>query len=304
EEAVAQYADYALWQREWLQGELLREQVHYWKGQLAGLEPLQLPIDGTQSIAAAKGSAHYMFRLDRGLTDRLKQLGRHEGATLFITLFSAFFTVMAHYTGQEDMVIATDVANRNHRETEHLMGFLANQLPLRMSSRGKTTFKELLRAVRIHFFESLSYQDVPFQKIVEELAPGRSMQDPLVRIKLVLQNAALDLRVEGLKMELLDIVPAASKFDLLLTCFEDHNGIAAGFEGRRSLFSPAVLEFLASQWKQVLEDVSAQPDIGLQAISEKLHGLKNENFAARQMKSRQAIFDKLQSARRKQNSLA
>jgi non-ribosomal peptide synthetase component F len=172
-ELPIQYADYAAWQRRRLQGELLEGQLAYWREQLAGAPPaLELPPVGARPTDAGGGA--YDFGIDEGLTASLEELSRREGATLFMTLLAAYQALLHRYSGQDDIVVGTPVANRNRAELEPLIGFFVNQLALRADFAGAPTFRELLAQVRGRCLSAYAHQDVPFERVVEELKPELS----------------------------------------------------------------------------------------------------------------------------------
>ena len=186
-----QYADYTLWQREWLQGTALEAQLAYWREQLAGAPAvLELPSDRPRPPVQSVRGATQRFVLPRALSQALRQLSRQEGATLFMTLLAAFQVLLARYTGQDDIVVGSPIAGRTHTELEDLIGFFVNTLVLRTNLAGDPTFRELLGRVRAVTLEAYAHQDVPFERLVEELQPQRDLsRAPLVQVLFVLQNS-------------------------------------------------------------------------------------------------------------------
>jgi non-ribosomal peptide synthetase component F/ubiquinone/menaquinone biosynthesis C-methylase UbiE len=190
-EPTIQYADYAVWQRKWLQGAVLENQIEYWKQQLAGVESLQLPTDRPRPPAQTFNGANYNFELQPELRESIHALSRREGTTLFMTLLAAFQTLLHRYTGQEDISIGTPIAGRIRLETESLIGFFVNTLVLRAQLNGDENFSEVLRKVREITLQAHAHQDVPFEKLVEELQPQRDMsRTPLFQVMFTLQNMA------------------------------------------------------------------------------------------------------------------
>ena len=171
-ELPIQYADYAVWQREWLQGEVLNQQLGYWKAKLAGLATLELPTDRPRPPAQSHHGAHVALDLPEALTRALKALGRREGATLFMTLLAAFQVLLHRYSGQDDIAVGTPIAGRGRAELEGLIGFFANTLVLRSDLSGDPEFSALLARVRESALGAYTHQDLPFEKLVEELAPS------------------------------------------------------------------------------------------------------------------------------------
>jgi hypothetical protein len=175
-----QYADYAVWQREWLQGEVLERQLAYWKEKLADLSTLELPTDRPRPPVPSYQGAHLTFDLPAPLTRALKELGRREGTTLFMTLLAAFQVLLHRYSGQDDIAVATPIAGRRRTELEGLIGFFVNTLVLRSNLAGNPAFTELLAQVRETALGDYTHQDLPFEKLVEELSPRRDIsRNPL-----------------------------------------------------------------------------------------------------------------------------
>jgi len=193
EELPIQYADFAVWQREWLKGKTLEAELEYWRKQLAGLEDLDLPTDHPRPVAWSHRGASQRFVVERELTERLRELSRREGVTLFMTLLGGFDVVMSRYSGQEDVVLGTDIANRDRAEIEGVIGFFVNQLVLRVRVSERESISQLLKRVREVCLGAYAHQSLPFEKLVEELQPERDMsRSPLFQAKLILQNMSRD----------------------------------------------------------------------------------------------------------------
>src|SRR6266699_2558333 len=188
-ELPIQYADYAVWQREWLQGEVLAEQLAYWKQQLASVPAvLELPTNRPRPAVPSYRGAMQPFALSKQLTDGLKALSQQEGVTLYMTLVGAFQVLLHRYTGQDDILLGSPVAGRTHAETEDLIGFFINTLVLRSDLSGNPPFRELLRPVREVILEAHAHQDVPFEYLVKELQPERNLgQNPLLQALITLE---------------------------------------------------------------------------------------------------------------------
>src|SRR5947209_1785531 len=189
QELPIQYADYAIWQQEWLQGEVLEKQLTYWKQQLDALPMLQLPLDHPRpAVQTFRGAAQIVI-LPKALTDKLKALSRREGVTLFMTLLAAFQTLLFRYTDQDDIVVGIPIAGRTDSKLEKLIGCFINTLALRTDLAGNPTFRELLRRVREMTLDAYEHQDIPFEKLVEELQPERDLsRNPLTQVMFGLQN--------------------------------------------------------------------------------------------------------------------
>ncbi len=222
-ELPIQYADFAVWQREWLAGEVLERQLSYWKGQLTGAPAvIDLPTDRPRPAVQSYRGAHQSMRLSRELTEKLKELSQREGATLFMTLLAAFQTLLMRYTSQEDIVIGSPIAGRNRAETENLIGFFINTLVLRTDLSGDPTFRELLGRVKELTFGAYEHQDVPFEKLVEELQPERSLsRNPLFQVMFTLLNApGQSLELPGLTLRPLPADSGTSQFDVALAMYD------------------------------------------------------------------------------------
>ncbi|ARU62804.1 hypothetical protein CBW65_18870 [Tumebacillus avium] len=262
-ELPVQYADYALWQRDWLQGEALQGQLSYWKKQLGGeLPTLQLPTDRPRPSRQTQHGAAYEFDLPAELYEGLKELSRQEGATLFMTMLAAFAAVLSRYAGQQDLLIGSPVANRRHSEIEGLIGFFVNTLVMRADLSGNPTFRELIGRVRQVAMEAFAHQDLPFEKLVEELQPEReASQSPLFNVMFVLVNTGKDeLRLHGLSLERQEFAAETAKFDLTLVVGEGTDGLHAGLEYNTDLFDEATVERLASHFVRLLQAAVQNPD--------------------------------------------
>lgn len=266
-ELPIQYADFALWQRQWLQSETVTSQLDYWKRQLVDLPLLKLPVNATPVTVTNYSGKVSSFVLDQALTRELKALSRSEGVTLFVTMLAAFQLLLNRHSSQEDIVIGTDVANRFPIETEQLIGFFVNQLVLRTDLSNNPTFRELLRRVQEVTLTAYEHQDVLFDKLVEALRPDRSRsRTPLFQAKLVLQNAPMEaLELPGLKIQhvTLDQGTHTAKFDLLLTVVETIDGLAVNIECSSELFDDAAIARFSQRFTSLVRDIVARPDARL-----------------------------------------
>jgi hypothetical protein len=263
-EPALQYADFARWQRGWLQGETLAALLAYWRAQLAGAPPvLRLPTDFPRPEDQTFAGAMLSFQLPRALADRVVRLGQRHGATLFMTLLAAWLVLLYRYTGEEDLVVGTPIANRNRAELEGLIGFFVNTLVLRVPVAGDESFGALLARVGEVTLAAYDHQDVPFEKLVDELAPGRDLRHtPLCQVVFNLQNAPTWARSEG---ETPAITPhsGTAKFDLNLTMAETGQGLAGAFEYNTDLFAEPTVRAMRDHLEAVLEAVTADPGIHL-----------------------------------------
>jgi amino acid adenylation domain-containing protein len=262
-ELAIQYADFAVWQRHLLRGPLLEEQLAYWRAKLAGLQgPLELPTDHPRPPVRSAEGARRPFRFPARLTRALEALGQAEGATLFMALLAAFQALLGRYTGQDDVVVGTFVANRGQAELEGLIGFFVNTLALRTNLGGDPTFREVIRRARTTALEAYAHQDVPFERLVEELQPERrSGQNPLLQIVLTLQNTPPEPeRLGQLTVAPLPADTGTATFDLSVNLWETPEGLAGAVEYATELFEPATIERLIGHLGVLLEAAVAQPD--------------------------------------------
>ena len=258
-----QYADFALWQRSWLQGEKLEEQLSYWRAQLADAPPvLDLPTDRPRPAFKTFHGGYLTLIFSKKLSEEITQLGRREGATLFMTLLSAFSALLHRYTNQEDILVGAPIANRNRAETENLIGFFVNTLVLRVRFSDAMTFRELLRQITETALDAYAHQDLPFEKLVEELQPERTLShSPLFQVMFHLQNAVTEsLSLSAVSMSKLEVETQTAKFDLSLSMAESDEGLVATFNYNTDLFGAASIERMAQHFERLLEAAVANPD--------------------------------------------
>ncbi len=262
-ELPVQYADFAVWQRSWLRGEVLEQEIAWWRRQLAGLPPLlELPTDRPRPAAQSYRGANRPVRLPAGLTRELETLARREGATLFMVLLAAFQSLLARASGQDDLAVGSPVAGRGLVETEDLIGFFVNTLVLRSDLAGAPAFRELLGRVRETALAAYLHQDVPFEKLVEELAPERSLaHGPLFQVMLVLQNAPVgSLEIEALCLRPMGDTGTLAKFDLTLNLSEYDGGLVGTVEYATDLFDAATVDRLILHYERLLTAALAAPE--------------------------------------------
>jgi aspartate racemase len=265
-----QYADYTHWQRQWLQGDVLQTQLSYWKQQLAGVRVLDLPTDRPRPPVQTFRGAKQFLLLSSRLTNELKLLSLREGVTPFMSLLAAFTTLLHGYTGQYDIAVGTFLINRNRVETEGLIGFFINNLVLRTDLAGNPSFRELVARVRTVALAAYAHQDLPFEKLLEELRPERDKsRTPLFQVMLVLQNtpgSALDL--PGLTSS---SYPAAqdtrANFDLTLWMSDGIEGLSGVLEYNADLFDGISMTRMLETFKLMLEGIVADPDQHLSTLS-------------------------------------
>ncbi|HYO16637.1 MAG TPA: non-ribosomal peptide synthase/polyketide synthase [Thermoanaerobaculia bacterium] len=257
-----QYPDFAIWQRGWLAGEALEAQLAYWREALAGAPGvLELPADRPRPAAQSFRGGSAAVALEAELSDRLVALGRERGVTLFMTLLAGFQAVLSWESGQRDLVVGTPVANRTRSEIEGLIGFFVNTLAVRGDLSGDPPFLELLGRVRERALSAYAHQDLPFEKLVEELQPERSLaHSPLFQVLFVLQNASAGpLELPGLRLAPVELDSGAAKFDLTLSFTEEPGGIQGLLQYSRDLFDAATAERLLGHLRTLLAAAAADP---------------------------------------------
>jgi amino acid adenylation domain-containing protein/non-ribosomal peptide synthase protein (TIGR01720 family) len=265
-ELPVQYRDFAEWQREWLTGERLEQQLAYWNEKLkAPLAMLELPADRPRPAVQTYRGAHHRFALAPELNARLKKFGRERGATLFMTLLAGFEALLHRTTGQTDVSVGTPIANRNRRELEDLIGFFVNTLVLRTDLAGDPSFEELVARVRETALGAYAHQDVPFERLVEELRPARDLSHtPLFQVMFALRNAPLgEVGMGDLDCALIEAETGTAKFDLTLEAWEMADGLACSIEYNADLFERATIERLAGHFGRLLESALAEPGRGV-----------------------------------------
>ena len=260
-ELPVQYVDYAAWQREWLQGDVLESQLSYWKERLNELPVLDLPTDHPRPAKQSFRGARQPMTLSESLTAAVNELSRREGVTQFMTLLAAFQVLLYRYSGQEDIVVGAPIANRNRTETEELIGFFVNTLVLRADLSQKPTFKELLQRVRDVCLGAYAHQDLPFEKIVKELRPERDLsRNPLFQVMFVLQNTPRPLpQPAGLSIERVDVLTTTSLFDLSLYVRERGGQLIGFFEYNTDLFESSTFERMVGHFETLLEGIVVDP---------------------------------------------
>jgi amino acid adenylation domain-containing protein len=262
-ELAVQGVDYAVWQREWLQGEMLEKLLGWWQERLAGSEPvLALPTDRPRPAGALRRGRTLRFRVPGELVAGLDTLGRRQGATLFMTLLAGWASVLARWSGQRDLTLGSPVANRHRAEIEDVIGFFVNTLPLRVQVDGDEPFRDLLDRVRDETLAAYDHQDLPLERLVEELRPGRALSlAPLFQVLFALQNVPRPrLELPGLTLENVPVDLGTPKLDLALSLERTDEGLLATLELAEDLFDLATVERLARHWENLLEGAAATPD--------------------------------------------
>jgi amino acid adenylation domain-containing protein len=268
-ELPAQYADYAAHERSWLSGDVLDKKLAYWRDQLHGAPPvLDLPTDRPRPKTRTFAGSYEGVAIPKVTVTALKELGRQEGTTLFMTMLAAFQVLLSRYSGQQEVVIGTDVANRDATETERMIGFFVNLLPVRTDLSGNPTFRELLRQVRDRLLEGYANQEVPFAKIVQELQPERSSShNPIVQVLFVMQNIPRPKRaLAGLGLEVFEVPLATSKFDIGVFLNEKADDLLGYWVYSTELFDSQTILKMAGHFATLLAEAVRQPDERLSAL--------------------------------------
>ncbi len=263
-----QYADFAQWQRNWLQGEVLDAQLAYWREQLKDCPPLlELPTDHPRPAVQSFQGASQSVVLPQSLADALIKLSREENSTLFMTLLAAFQVLLYRYTGQLDLSVGTPIANRNRLETESLIGFFVNTLVLRSQIAPEKDFRQLLAQVRDECLGAFAHQDVPFEMLVEALQPQRDLShSPLFQVMFVLQNAPMQrIELEGLTLSPLLTDNVSAKFDLTLVV-EEAQGLHVALEYNTDLFEASTILRMLAHFQNLLEGIVSNPELPISQL--------------------------------------
>jgi amino acid adenylation domain-containing protein len=265
-ELPVQYADYAVWQQQWLQGPVQDKLLAYWRKALADLGTLELPTDRPRPIAATYRGGIVRFAIPKALTQSLKDVSRRERVTLFMTLLAAYQILLFRYSGQEDIAVGAPTAGRNRPQLEPMIGFFVNTIVLRGDLSGNPGFRQYLAQVRDRALDAYAHQELPFEKLVEELAPKRDLsRNPLFQALLTLNNTPTGRwEVPGLHVQRIEsIFRGTAKFDVAIFLSE-HNGALAGNIGYATdLFDAATIEQMTDHFLRLLEGIVADPDCAI-----------------------------------------
>ena len=260
DELKIHYLDYAIWQHNWLKGAVLEEQLVYWRKQLTDVPALELPADYSRAhVQEQAGTVDW--RLPEKLSSGLNELSQREGVTLFMTLLAAFQLLLSRYSGQNDIAIGTPIAGRRSTETEALIGFFINTLVLRTQIDSDVSFIELLQHVRTITLDAYAHQDVPFEKLVEELHPKRDPgRTPFFQTMFVFQNAPQSaIELPGLELSEIEIGLGATKFDVKITATKTKGMIRGNMEYRADLFRESSMRTLLERWERLLAEIVLYP---------------------------------------------
>ncbi|WP_147206404.1 non-ribosomal peptide synthetase, partial [Segetibacter aerophilus] len=257
-----QYADFAIWQRNYLKEDILDKKISYWKEKLKGVEPLQLPSDFTRPPVQSTKGAVAGFKIEKELSIQLQQLSQQQGSTMFMTLLAAFEVLLYRHSGQSDICIGTPIAGRQQQELEGLIGFFVNTLALRNQLNEDGSFIELLQQVRATTLEAYEHQDLPFEKVVDAVMNQRDMsRSPLFQVMFILQNApdVPTLQLGDVELSSKGIDHNTSKFDLTFLALETKQGIQGTVEYCTDLYSQQTIERLIIHFKELLNSIVKSP---------------------------------------------
>jgi amino acid adenylation domain-containing protein len=300
-ELPIQYADFAVWQREWLRSEVLDEKLAYWRQELSGAPPLlKLPTDHPQPAVQTFRGSTFTFALPDSLKEGLKKLTRQESCTLFMTLLAAFKVLLYRYTQQSDIVIGTAIANRTRSETEALIGFFVNTLVLRTNLTGNPRFREFLYRVREATLRAYSHQDVPFEKIVEAVAPERQTNyTPVIQVAFGMRNAPLpELELPALTLQTIDLDDHGGRFDLTLWMFERDGSLKGKWSYNSDLFELTTIQRIQSHFQTLLQSIVDYPEERLRALEIYTEAEKEQQLNHRRTREA-ADIQRLRAAKRK-----
>ncbi len=292
-----QYADYAHWQRERLRNEVLENQLDYWRRTLSGALPvLQLPVDNTGDSVPRLQAVKLIQRIPADLSESLRELSRSRGVTLFMTLLAAFKTLLHRYTNEEDLLVGTAIAGRNRAEVEDLIGIFINMLVLRTNLSGNPTFFELLGRVREVTLDAYANQEVPFEKLVEELQPDRDVtRSPFFQVAFGLQQQPLQThKLDGLELTPLDFDSDVARYDLTLWIFDGEPELKASWTFSTDLFKAETIERMHTRFETLLSSIVTNPEARLAAL-EMFSADEKQQAAMREQEN----IDKLLSVRRR-----
>ena len=257
-----QYADYSIWQRDYLQGERLENKIAYWKKKLEDISPLQLPTDYNRPLVLSSNGASQNFKIDQKLSAQLVNLSQQEGATMFMTILAAYNILLYRYSGQEDICVGTPVAGRSHQELDDLIGFFINTLALRSKVRGEMSFSELLGEIKETTLEAYAHQEVPYEKVVDAMAKERDMnRSPLFQVTFTFQNtpAIPELKLGDLVLNVEDREYTTAKQDISLYLAQTATGIAGRVEYSTDLYKSETIQRMISHFITLLGSIVSSP---------------------------------------------
>jgi amino acid adenylation domain-containing protein/FkbM family methyltransferase len=258
-----QYADFAIWQRAYLQGELLENKINYWKKKLEGLTQLQLPCDYTRPAIRSTNGSYVSFNIEGSLSNQLQQLSQQQGTTLFMTLLATLKVLLYKYTGQPDITVGTGIAGRQQTQLEGLIGFFVNLLALRTEVNSNSTFSDLLQQVSVTTMEAFEHQDLPFEKVVDAVVEERDMsRSPLFQVLLVMQNTpdTRQLKLRDLELSSQPFINNIAKFDLTFFISEGPAGLKGSIEYNTDLYKEDTIVRMLNHFKHLLTLIAKTPE--------------------------------------------
>ncbi|MBK8551797.1 MAG: amino acid adenylation domain-containing protein [Ignavibacteria bacterium] len=278
-----QYADYAMWQRKYLQGEVLEKKLEYWKENLAGSEPLQLPTDFNRPAMQSIRGAVAGFKIEKDISDKLNKISQENGTTLFMTLLAALNVLLYRYSSQHDICIGTPVAGRQQQNLEGLIGFFINTLALRSEVNGNEGFKDLLQKIKATTLKAYEYQDVPFEKVVDAVVKDRDQsRTPIFQVMFVLQNTPdiPKLQLGNVMLSKEGHEHTSAKFDLTVNINETAQGFVGNIQYCTDLFNADTINRMIEHFKELLKSIVLNPEQNVGEMSmltkEELHMLRVE----------------------------
>ncbi|MBE9054229.1 non-ribosomal peptide synthetase, partial [Nostocales cyanobacterium LEGE 11386] len=301
-ELPIQYADFAVWQRQWLQKDVLQTQLDYWKQQLGSTSPqLAWPKSSLRADVTSNQGAKQSFAFSQEISEAIHLLSREKGVTLFMTLLAAFQVLLHCFTGTQDIRVGSPIANRNRVEIEKLIGFFVNTLVLRIDLSGNPSFSELLVRSRRVTLEAYAHQDLPFEKLVEELQPQRNLNhNPLYQAWFVLQNTPMPkLELPDLTLTSFEVENNTVRHDLLLEIWQSPEGLKGTFEYKTDLFDQASIYRLIRYFEIIVRRVLSQPDTTLNELATMLAQIDREQQEMQKQELQTAERQKLKMSKRK-----
>src|SRR5699024_2215213 len=256
------YGDYAAWQQKWLSNDLIQEQLNYWKDELSGDLPiLDLPIDYARPPVQTYNGTVYSLDVSEQLKNNLNDLSKQQGTTMFMTLLAAYQSFLTKYTGQNDVIVGSPIANRNHEDIEGLIGFFVNTLSFRLEVKDQMNFNNVLAAIRNKAINAYINQDIPFEKVVDEVQPERNLSySPIYQTVFIYQNnVLLNDKCEELTLEEWDTTQHMADFDITLRMNEKTYGFEVAFEYNTDLFKEETIRRMTKNFIQWLENIATQP---------------------------------------------
>ena len=268
EEPELQYGDYAVWQREWMRGEVLEKELGYWKEALAGVKALELPWDRRRPAVPSFCGGVVGFEVGTALVERLSELGREQGATLFMVLLAGIQVLLARWSGEQDIVVGTPIAGRTHQRTEELVGFFVNMLALRTDVSGGPGFREVVKRVKEVTLSAYGHQDVPFEKVVEAAQPERDLsRQPIFQVDFTYQNMAAEgLELSGLQVKPEGIRHRSAKYDLSFLVEPSGGGLRGWIEYSTDVFERGTVERVGERLLRLLEGAVREPEKSIEEL--------------------------------------